>query len=1564
MQEQTGNATDSTGFLTASTMSQSLSGLSQTTTVSAVSSDVTGESAAAQSSLNTTPGVSQTFSIEQSSSIPTSSISQSETTAFSPQSISSGLSSAQSNIESSVPITTISLASESQLLNSATSLIESASSIQLPIATSLTASSIATLSSVSSGELLPSSQITLSATTSSFLETPAQQSFSALSSSIVSSQTTTASETSSRLVSISETESAPAIVQSATVSSTPSSGLSISIPALTLPTISLSSRSSLTSLPVPSGLLPSSLSSLEIINTVETPSASPEVQSGSVGSLARYRKLASLAFLFKIKPTGFESIGIHFVASICQSKKRRSRIFVGDLVYLAQFSQARFRDKLRPEYRIIGHGHKIQTSPVASQSPVTFFLTFDLRVTGGSGGTTTTPIDAATEVGVVPKRKRQNVDAGRVYLLLESDGRVSVTSECSEALIFNIATDLRLRARGLAAYTTQLEIDAGGAFFHLGPEGTDGIYDSFARGTSTLDWYNLLFPSSGNRAIFGYPNSGTGNVWVSFDGTLPSGYTEYQFSVVLSTDAEFVCDVSSAVSLGSPSTLYTPGISQIATPSASPTLSFPATLTGSVESASSPESTLFASSNNILSSEAATLQPSSGLPVTQSPSENPVSPTGSSAAQTSVNTESLVQEPTSAVVVSTAESITPGISAATISPLPVTSSTSDVIIVTDATIVPTFEPSELPVLESTQVIVSITATQALTTGTTAQASSVVVQNTDVSSPAATSSSSESTVASISLELSETLSTLTAVGTGSGSSASFVETSSLAAATDILTASIPTQASLSASTTSEESTLLEPTRSASGPEPTVSVSPISTIVPVETSSTAEEPISTDTETQISTVVSSGSVATATSVVQPTLGEPSALQTSEATIAPSASPVIDESTVQTSKATSPVTDSTSSNEPTAQTSEAIVESATSAAVNEPSVQTSSATPIITAKPTTESVTSEAPTTPINTSRSSIVSSVSSFVDEIETTLTSATQIIEETSTANETPLETLTSKGQVPSASSDLVAPVPTSSSSSGKPSVVVAPSDISQTGSPTKSPAGNPSSPSGNTSLPSESTNIPPVETESIQTDKPVVTTKPSSPLPLTTSTVYTTATSTITSCPPSVPNCQEGQVVTRTESLYTTIYPVTSQPTNPADLTTSTVYTTMSYTVTACPSTVKNCPIGQLTTETINVYTTVCPVSQPATPVPTAPCDDVIGVLVTVIVDITVEVQIRNGQTETIYRTETFTKDFNSLCNKPTAGQPCYPSQITSAGYELPSSDVTVTRTCSTCYPVTVNQPEPTVAPTSAPTYGQQDNNYEADGQNDLPPNGDNIPAQQGTAAPAKPNGAENAPTYPAATPDSNAGSPAKPDGAAATPNQNNAPYNANKSPANSAGQNPASPAKPEEAAATPGQNNAPYNADSPPASSNAGSPAKPDGAAATPGQNNAPYNADKPPANPTNQDTASPAKPDASDHSEAAAATQDQNNVPHPPLPPVPDHGSLFNNATSNYTALNITADQSNVSGSPSNYTAPKLKLKEGSSGASVESSSEVTSSAVEMTTNNVAVALLVSVMVIAFTL
>lgn len=185
-------------------------------------------------------------------------------------------------------------------------------------------------------------------------------------------------------------------------------------------------------------------------------------------------------------------------------------------------------------------------------------------------------------------------------------------------------------------------------------------------------------------------------------------------------------------------------------------------------------------------------------------------------------------------------------------------------------------------------------------------------------------------------------------------------------------------------------------------------------------------------------------------------------------------------------------------------------------------------------------------------------------------------------------------------------------------------------------------------LPSES-DRPTVSSGLALTSRPAISSTASSLM--TTSTVYTTQTYTITSCHPTVTNCSPGQVVTTTVPVYTTVCPITPTPTHPPDWTTSTVQTTITHTITACPSAIQNCPIGHVTTETIDVYTTVCPIS-PVGPVkPEGPgdhesCED-IGVLVTVIIDITVEINIFHGKKEIVYHTQTFTKDSHSLCNKP-----------------------------------------------------------------------------------------------------------------------------------------------------------------------------------------------------------------------------------------------------------------------------------------------------------------------------
>ncbi|KAG9698255.1 hypothetical protein KCU95_g1513, partial [Aureobasidium melanogenum] len=124
----------------------------------------------------------------------------------------------------------------------------------------------------------------------------------------------------------------------------------------------------------------------------------------------------------------------------------------------------------------------------------------------------------------------------------------------------------------------------------------------------------------------------------------------------------------------------------------------------------------------------------------------------------------------------------------------------------------------------------------------------------------------------------------------------------------------------------------------------------------------------------------------------------------------------------------------------------------------------------------------------------------------------------------------------------------------------------------------------------------------------------------TTSTLYSTMTQTVTACPSSVKDCPASErtvYYTEVVKAYTTICPVAASPSEtvlrttsssiPAPrvsptnseisstrYTTSTLYSTSTQTVTACPSSVKDCPASEMTvyqTEVVKAYTTVCPVA-------------------------------------------------------------------------------------------------------------------------------------------------------------------------------------------------------------------------------------------------------------------------------------------------------------------------------------------------------------------------------------
>lgn len=144
---------------------------------------------------------------------------------------------------------------------------------------------------------------------------------------------------------------------------------------------------------------------------------------------------------------------------------------------------------------------------------------------------------------------------------------------------------------------------------------------------------------------------------------------------------------------------------------------------------------------------------------------------------------------------------------------------------------------------------------------------------------------------------------------------------------------------------------------------------------------------------------------------------------------------------------------------------------------------------------------------------------------------------------------------------------------------------------------------------------------SLSTSLSAATVTDSSMLQWTTSAVLSTRTATMTACPSTLPDCparsKTTSVTTETIVVSTTICPVTEaagmsrtdsvSPTvtdsaankghgsGGLDFTTSTVFSTRTATVTACPSSVTNCPLRSkttyVTTETLVVSTTVCPVA-------------------------------------------------------------------------------------------------------------------------------------------------------------------------------------------------------------------------------------------------------------------------------------------------------------------------------------------------------------------------------------
>ncbi|KAI1407776.1 glycoside hydrolase superfamily [Hypoxylon sp. FL1857] len=340
-----------------------------------------------------------------------------------------------------------------------------------------------------------------------------------------------------------------------------------------------------------------------------------------------------------------------------------------------------------------------------------------------------------------------------------------------------------------------------------------------------------------------------------------------------------------------------------------------------------------------------------------------------------------------------------------------------------------------------------------------------------------------------------------------------------------------------------------------------------------------------------------------------------------------PAATSSSVTTSSATtSSSSSSTSSTVSTTSTSSSA--STTSSSVSSTSSSTSSTSS--SASSTSSSTSSSASSTSTSTSSSSSAttsssasssssfdpstsSSVSSTASETCTDSTSSSYIATSTSsvsastTGSSSTVSTITSSSTESTTSSVSYSASTTSSdedectSDEETSSSFTESATYSVTATTTESQSAYPTTTSSGYATATASSSLSGYPTESKSITSSPYPTGSSSAVQYTTSTAYTTTVYTVTSCAPTVTICPaRGSVVTETIALYTTVCPVTEtegqKPTgvptySNVPVTTSTIYSTRIATITKCPASVTNCPVGHLTTETVAIATIVVPVT-------------------------------------------------------------------------------------------------------------------------------------------------------------------------------------------------------------------------------------------------------------------------------------------------------------------------------------------------------------------------------------
>jgi hypothetical protein len=117
-----------------------------------------------------------------------------------------------------------------------------------------------------------------------------------------------------------------------------------------------------------------------------------------------------------------------------------------------------------------------------------------------------------------------------LFLVLDPSGTVSATSNCTNAIVFDLANGT-LTANGLYAQATPDDATAGTATLTFGPYNPSADETTFGVSNGVLTWTNPAFVNAGNEAVFVFPTSGQGLVKVVFQGSLPDGYTPILLNV-------------------------------------------------------------------------------------------------------------------------------------------------------------------------------------------------------------------------------------------------------------------------------------------------------------------------------------------------------------------------------------------------------------------------------------------------------------------------------------------------------------------------------------------------------------------------------------------------------------------------------------------------------------------------------------------------------------------------------------------------------------------------------------------------------------------------------------------------------------------------------------------------------------------------------------------------------------------------------------------------------------------------------------------------------------------------